>query len=611
MEEHEAGGERAELARIAVVVAAIAALWFLPSSSSAARLVGLLATAVGGYPICREAFSALIERRMTMELSMAIAVAAALAIGEFQTALVIIVFVLAAEMLEERTVGRGRQAIQELLEALPRGAVLRRDGAIQEVSVAELRPGDVVIAKPGSQIPVDGLVVQGNSFVDESMITGESSSAEKIAGSRVYAGTINQSGALEIRTEAVGPDTAYGRIIRAVEEAEKSKAPIQRTADRLAGYLVYFAIGCAILTYAVTRNPRSTISVIIVTGACGVAAGTPLAILGAIGQSARKGSIIKGGLYLERLARVDTVVFDKTGTLTLGESHVVSIRPASGATTDSVLEAAAIGERLSEHPLGKAILRKASESSLKATEPDKFSYLPGKGIVCTAAGEEIVVGHRTFLRERGVAIDAFSETADHSTEVMVARGGRLLGALYIADILRSEAKQAIAALHQLGLRTELLTGDTKRVAAAIADELGIDRVQAELLPETKLARIKSLMTEGREVAMIGDGVNDAPALMEASVGVAMGSGTHVAHESAGVLLLGNDLLKFVDSLRLARRCHRIIMTNFIGTILVDCLGVGAAAFGLINPMVAAFIHVASELTFILNSARLLPPRETP
>ena len=611
---NEVDGERidpAELARIALAIAAVAALCFLPRPSVSTLAVGLLAAVVGGYPIFHEAFSALVERRMTMELSMAIAVLAALAIGEFQTALVIIIFVLIAELIEERTVGRGRLAIRELLESLPRSAVLRRDEGSMEVAVAEVRPGDVVIVKPGAQLPVDGLVVKGDSFVDESMITGESLPAEKAPGARVYAGTINQSGALEVRTEAVGADTAYGRIIRAVEEAEKSRAPIQRTADRLAGYLVYFALGCAVLTFAATRDPRATISVIIVTGACGVAAGTPLAILGAIGQAARKGAIIKGGLYLERLADVDTVVLDKTGTLTLGETRVVAVRPAPGVEPDAVLEAAAIGERLSEHPLGKAILRKATESSLKAIEPSQFSYLPGKGIICTAAGEEIAVGNRALLQERGVQIDGFVETDDHATEVLVARGGRLLGALDIADVLRPEAKRAVAALHQMGIRTMLLTGDAKRVSAGIARELGIDRVEAQLLPEHKLARIKSLIAEGRVVAMIGDGVNDAPALMQASVGVAMGSGTHMAHESADVLLLGNDLLKFVDSLRLARRCHRIIMTNFVGTLLVDCLGVAMAACGLINPMVAAFIHVSSELAFILNSARLLPRQRQP
>lgn len=609
MEAHETGGDHvaaAELARIAVAIAAILALWFVPQTGRAAQVIGFLAAAIGGYPILREATSAVAERRMTMELSMAIAVVAALAIGEFMTALVIIVFVLIAEIIEERTVGQGREAIRELMDSLPRGAVVRRDGQTREVPSAEIAIGDLVVVKPGGHIPVDGVVVQGNSFADESMITGESLPAEKTPGARVYAGAVNQSGALEVRTEKIGADTAYGRIIQAVEEAEKSRAPIQRTADRLAGYLVYFAIGCAILTFAVTRNMRSTISVIIVTGACGVAAGTPLAILGAIGQAARKGAIIKGGLYLELLAAVDMVVLDKTGTLTLGEARVVGIRPVSGVTVQSVLEAAAIGERLSEHPLGKAILRKASEGALAIVEPERFTYTPGKGIVCALGADEIAVGNRALLEDCGVKINGFIETSGHWTEVLVARSGRLLGSLEIADVLRPEAKRAVERLHRLGIRIALLTGDSKKVAMAISAELGIDEVGAELLPDQKLDRIKTLMSEGRVVAMVGDGINDAPALMQATVGVAMGSGTHIAHESANVLLIGNDLTRFADSLVLARRCHRIIMTNFTGTLLVDCLGVGAAAFGLINPMVAAFIHVASELAFILNSARLLP-----
>jgi heavy metal translocating P-type ATPase len=611
MSAHEDGVQhidRADLIRIMVMVAAITAFWLLPHLSTAMRLAGLLAAAIGGYPILHEAASAVKERRMTMELSMAIAVTAALVIGEIMTALVIILFVLIAELIEARTVGQGRRAIKELLDTLPREALVRRGGETREIAAVELGRGDIVIVRPGSQIPVDGVVVQGNSFADESMITGESVPAEKAAGSRVYAGTVNQSGALEVETVTVGADTAYGRIIRAVEEAEKSRAPIQRTADRLAGYLVYFAISCAILTYVVTRDPRATISVIIVTGACGVAAGTPLAILGAIGQAARKGAIIKGGRYLELMAAVDTVVLDKTGTLTLGDARVIGIRPASGATADSVLEAAAIGERLSEHPLGKAILRKAAERSLPIIEPERFSYVPGKGITCAVGGEEIAVGNRTLLMDRGLELNGFIPAADHSTEVLVARAGRLLGSLQIADVLRPEAKEAVRALHEMGIRTALLTGDTKRVADAIAVEIGIDQVEAELLPDQKLERIRALMTEGRIVAMVGDGVNDAPALMQANVGVAMGSGTHVAQESADVLLLGNDLMRLADSLRLARQCHRIIMTNFVGTLIVDCVGVGLAALGFINPMVAAFIHVTSELAFILNSARLLPRR---
>ncbi|MCA9264635.1 MAG: cation-translocating P-type ATPase, partial [Planctomycetales bacterium] len=327
-------------------------------------VIALAATVVGGYPIFKEAVANIVARRMTMELSMTIALVAACAIGEFFTALVIVLFVLIAEVLEGLTVGRGRRAIKDLLDLLPHQAVVRRGDDTAEVGVTEIQIGDVVLVKPGSRIPVDGVVVAGNSFVDQATITGESLPVEKVTGSMVYAGTINQSGVIEVRTEGIGKDTAFGKIIEAVERAEKSRAPIQKTADRLAGYLVYFAIGCAILTFIITRDMRSTISVIIVAGACGIAAGTPLAILGAIGLAARQGAIIKGGLFLEVLGRVDTIVLDKTGTLTLGLPQVTDIQSFDGVSVEDVLLAAAIAERPSEHPLGKAILKKAKEMSL-------------------------------------------------------------------------------------------------------------------------------------------------------------------------------------------------------------------------------------------------------
>ena len=598
-----------DLVRIGFVALAIVAVWFrfwepFPRLS----VIGLIAAMVGGYPIFREAFSALLARRMTMELSMSIAIAAALGIGEFFTTLVIVLFVLIAEVLEGLTVGRGRRAIKDLLDLLPRNATVRREGAAQDVSTADLRMGDLVIVKPGARIPVDGIVVSGNSFVDQSTITGESLPVEKVAGHHVYAGTINQSGAIEVRTASVGSDTAFGKIINAVEEAEKSRAPIQKTADRLAGYLVYFALASAALTFLLTRDIRSTISVVIVAGACGIAAGTPLAVLGAIGQAARAGAIIKGGLYLEILGTLDTVVMDKTGTLTFGNPEVIRVQPADGATTEAVLEAAAIAERPSEHPLGKAILKKASALSLLVVEPEHFQYTPGKGIVATLNGEEIVVGNRTLLAERGINIAEVTNGSDPSTEVLVARGGRLLGSIRIADTLRSEAIEAVAALRGMGIQTVLLTGDAATIAMSVGRELNVDQVEAELLPEQKMERIRALLAQGRKVAMVGDGINDAPALMSANVGVAMGSGTDVARESANVVLLGNDLLTFVETLRIAQRCRRIIMTNFAGTLLVDGIGIGLAAFGLLNPLLAAFIHVSSELAFILNSARLLPTR---
>jgi Cd2+/Zn2+-exporting ATPase/Cu+-exporting ATPase len=404
----------------------------------------------------------------------------------------------------------------------------------------------------------------------------------------------------------LGSDTAFGRIIEAVERAEKSRAPIQKTADRLAGYLVYFAIGCAALTLLVTRDAHATISVVIVAGACGIAAGTPLAILGAIGRAARQGAIIKGGLYLEILGAIDTVVLDKTGTLTLGTPEVTAVRPVGGVTARAVLEAAAIAERPSEHPLGKAILKKASEAALSVIEPERFEYLPGKGVICSAGGEEIVVGNRSLLHERDIIVNPSAANAGQSSEVLVARGGRLLGELRIADVLRPEAKQAVFALRQMGIRTILLTGDVETIARAVGQELGIDEVGADLLPEQKLDRVNTLISAGKKVAMIGDGINDAPALTQADVGIAMGSGTDVARESANIMLLGNDLLKFVETLKIAQRCRRIIMANFAGTLIVDGVGVGLAAFGFLNPLLAAFIHVTSELAFILNSARLLP-----
>jgi heavy metal translocating P-type ATPase len=604
-EEHQL--EWPEIGRIVFVAIACAAVWFrVWEPFQKVSVIGLVAALIGIFPILEEAFDAVLERRMTMELSMTIAIGAALAIGQFFTGLVIILFVLVAEVLEGLTVGRGRRAIKDLLDFLPRNATVRREGNSQEIRASEIRSGDVVVVKPGSRIPVDGEVVSGNSFVDQSTITGESMPVEKISGTHVYAGTINQSGSLEVRTTGVGRDTAFGKIIIAVEEAEKSRAPIQRTADRLAGYLVYFALGCAALTFLITRDLRSTISVIIVAGACGIAAGTPLAILGGIGRAARAGAIIKGGLYLEVLSGVDTVVLDKTGTLTYGNPEVTGIRPAAGTRIESVLEAAAIAERPSEHPLAKAILKKAAEISLPVIEPSTFGYLPGKGLVCSIDGEEIIVGNRSLLSERSIEVNGFGGNSNHSSEILVAQGGRLLGAIEIADKLRPEATAAVGELQQMGLRVVLLTGDAQSIAKSVGAQLGIEEVEADLLPQHKVERIKALIDEGRTVVMVGDGVNDAPALMQANVGVAMGSGTDVARESAQIMLLGNDLVKFVETLKIARRCRRIIMANFTGTLLVDGIGVGLAAFGFLNPLLAAFIHVTSELAFILNSARLLP-----
>jgi heavy metal translocating P-type ATPase len=522
--EHEQGFEWFEIIRIAFVALAAAAVWFrLWEPFPHVSLVGIAATLIGGYPIFKEAFENIVERKMTMELSMTIALLAALAIGEFFTALVITGFVLAAEVLEVLTAGRGRRAIQDLLDFLPRTVTVRRNAEVVEIPSDQVQVGDTVIVKPGGRIPVDGVVLGGRSFVEQAAITGEAMPVEKTQGDVVYAGTINQSGALEVGAQKLGRDTTFGKIIQAVERAEKSRAPIQKTADRLAGYLVYFALGAAVLTFIITHNVRSTISVVIVAGACGIAAGTPLAILGAIGRAARQGAIVKGGLYLEALAAVDTVLLDKTGTLTFGTPQIREVVSANGFTERQIFAAASIAERKSEHPLARAIVARAMELATPLADPDEFSYTPGKGVRVTYRGEEILVGSRALMTQYGMrsTLPVNGNGSAGASEVYVARGGQLLGSIRIADVLRPEAKNAVAAMRQMGLKTVLLSGDSQSVTSSVGRDLGVEEAVGELLPEQKAKWVSDLRGKGRKVAMIGDGINDAPALVEANVGIAM------------------------------------------------------------------------------------------
>jgi heavy metal translocating P-type ATPase len=577
-QDHEHGGEHGQietfdLIRIAITAAAAALVWFrawepLPHVS----LIGAAGILFGGWPIFHEAFENLRERRMTMELSMTIALLAAAAIGEFFTALIITAFVLAAEVLEGLTVSRGRRAIGDLLEMLPRTAWVVKEGSPPaEVAVEELRVGDRVLVRPGTRIPVDGSVISGDSAVEEAAITGEPLPQDKQPGSHVFAGTVNQTGALEVVVESLGGDTTFGKIVEAVEKAEQTRAPIQRVADRLAGYLVYFALGSALLTLAITHNLRSTISVVIVAGACGIAAGTPLAILGAIGRAARQGAIVKGGVYLEQLAKIDAVLLDKTGTLTYGRPEIASIEPAFGWEADDLLKIAAAAERNSEHPLARAVFDAAQQRHLPIGSPSTFTYIPGKGVRAVVDERVILVGNVAWLEEFGIRTPARTETA--GTSIFIACDGVYAGSIQIADHVREGALEAIRELKLLGLQVELLTGDSPASANAVAESLEIQKVLSGLLPEHKSLRVDELTHQGRTVAMIGDGINDAPALARASVGIAMGSGTEIAHASANVLLIGNDLRRFAETVKTARWCRRVIFQNFYGTLGVDALGI--------------------------------------
>lgn len=619
--EHEAAADRpslwqridrGDLARTLFVAActlavALGATWPWPQLP----LIAVVGLVVGCWPILSEALHDLRERRMSMELSMLIAIVAAAAIGEWVTSLLITTFVLAAEILEDLSMDRGRDALTDLMAFLPETVQIRRGADITTVRLAEVQPGWPVIVAPGGRVPVDGVVLSGESTVDQSRITGESLPVDVSAGSEVFAGSINQIGAIELRAERVGTESSYGRIVEAVRLAQESEPPVQRLADRLAAWLVTLALGGAVLTYLVTRDLTTTISVVVVAGACGVAAGTPLAVLAAIARIARSGAFIKDGAHLEALSTVDTVVFDKTGTLTVGTPAVAEVRvspaaAAMGLSEEELLRLAAGAESYSEHPLGQAIVAHARERSLSPGSAADFSYRPGLGVSATVAGREVTAGSVGLVADAPETIDG----RGIATAVYIGIDGTYAGTILLADTIRDSARAAVAELHRCGLRTLIITGDQDATARAVAAELGIDDVRAGLLPEQKLAAIDAERAAGHRLAMVGDGVNDAPALARADVGIAMGSGTDIARESADVVLISSDLNDLSRTLHIARRARRIVLCNFAGTIAVDLIGMGLAAFGLLGPVLAALVHVGSETAFILNSARLIPGRRT-
>ena len=635
--------EWADVVRIAVVGLAALGAWIAGAAGTpgwAVGAVGAVVLAVGCWPLLVEAAEDLRERRMSMELSMLLAIVAAAIIGEWVTALAVTVFALCAEVLEELSMDRGRDALTDLMSFLPQTARVvgapeaaesaesaeaaesSQSSGVTEVPLDEVRPGQVIALSPGGRVPVDGVVRTGRADVDQSRITGEALPVQVGPGDRVPAGSITR-GALELEVERVGEESSYGRIVAAVRHAQSSRAPVQRLADRLAARIVYLALAAALVTFLVTRDVRATISVIIVAGACGVAAGTPLAVLAAIARAAHCGAFVKDGTHLEQLSAVDTVVMDKTGTLTVGEPRVVSVRPTEAAAgEDEVLALAAAAEWNSEHPIGRAIYNEAAVRDLTVPVPGDVTYSPGAGVSTHIEGRRITVGrcrgqgHQPERDTPGcedeAALSAESDPeAPSATSVVEVRAdGQLLGTIALADRLRQGAATAVRDLGDMGLEVLMLTGDSAASARHVAGLLGLteEQVRADLLPTDKEEVVDSLRRAGKRVAMVGDGVNDAPALGAADVGIAMGTGTDVAREAGDVVLVGSAPADLVETVRVARRARRIIMVNFVGTVVVDVVGMVAAGLGLLGPVAAALVHVVSESAFILNSARLVPRR---
>ena len=635
--------EWADVVRIAVVGLAALGAWVAEATGTpgwAVGAVGAVVLAVGCWPLLVEAAGDLRERRMSMELSMLLAIVAAAVIGEWVTALAVTVFALCAEVLEELSMDRGRDALTDLMSFLPQtarvvgapdaaetaesaeSAEASQSSGVTEVPLDEVRPGQVIALSPGGRVPVDGVVRTGRADVDQSRITGEALPVQVGPGDRVPAGSITR-GALELEVERVGEESSYGRIVAAVRHAQSSRAPVQRLADRLAARIVYLALAAALVTFLVTRDVRATISVIIVAGACGVAAGTPLAVLAAIARAARCGAFVKDGTHLEQLSAVDTVVVDKTGTLTVGEPRVVSILPTEAAAgEDEVLALAAAAEWNSEHPIGRAIYAEAAVRDLTVPVPGDVAYSPGAGVSTHVEGRRITVGrcrgqgHQPERDTDGCEDEAALSTesdpeAPSATSVVEVRADeQLLGTIALADRLRQGAATAVRDLSDMGLEILMLTGDSAASARHVAGLLGLseEQVRADLLPTDKEEAVDSLRRAGKRVAMVGDGVNDAPALGAADVGIAMGTGTDVAREAGDVVLVGSAPADLVETVRVARRARRIIMVNFVGTVVVDVVGMIAAGLGLLGPVAAALVHVVSESAFILNSARLVPRR---
>ena len=624
--------EWADVVRIAVVGLAALGAWIAGAAGTpgwAVGAVGAVVLAVGCWPLLVEAAEDLRKRRMSMELSMLLAIVAAAIIGEWVTALAVTVFALCAEVLEELSMDRGRDALTDLMSFLPQtarvvGAPEAAESAessqsygVTEVPLDEVRPGQVIALSPGGRVPVDGVVRTGRADVDQSRITGEALPVQVGPGDRVPAGSITR-GALELEVERVGEESSYGRIVAAVRHAQSSRAPVQRLADRLAARIVYLALAAALVTFLVTRDVRATISVIIVAGACGVAAGTPLAVLAAIARAARCGAFVKDGTHLEQLSAVDTVVVDKTGTLTVGEPRVVSVRPTEAAAgEDEVLALAAAAEWNSEHPIGRAIYNEAAVRDLTVPVPGDVAYSPGAGVSTHIGGRRITVGrcrgqgHQPERDtpgcedEAALSTESDPEAPSASSVVEVRADGQLLGTIALADRLRQGAAAAVRDLGDMGLEVLMLTGDSAASARHVAGLLGLaeEQVRANLLPTDKEEVIDSLRRVGKRVAMVGDGVNDAPVLSRADVSVSLASAAPLAQHHADILLLSERLDGLLAARDAARRALRIVHQNLIFSCLYNVLAIPLAAVGLVPPWLAGLGMAGSSLVVVLNALR--------
>ncbi|MCZ2153209.1 MAG: cadmium-translocating P-type ATPase [Bryobacterales bacterium] len=572
----------------------------------------LVAVAAGLYPLMKTGVLDLVrERKIGTEIFVTVATIVALLGGEYVAGAVLMCIILIAEFIADLNTDRARASIKALIGSVPQTAIIRKDSGERQVPISELKVGDIVLARAGEKIPVDGTVVGGEGSVNEASITGESVPIDKHASSSVLAGTLVESGALDIRTDKVGKDTMFARIIQLVEEAEDQQAPVQKLADRVAAWLIPIVFIFLIGVFLVTRDVRKVVTLLIFTSPAELGLATPLVMIAAIARAARNGILIKGGVYLETLAKVNLLVFDKTGTLTVGKPEVVSVRPLDPALSEAdVLLLAATADRRSGHPLAQAVVAFAAQRQLALPEPTDFEVLQGRGVRATVNNKTVLVGNAKLLTEHGVEPPAQTSEYEGIT-IFVAADSKTIGILELADKVQPGAKDAIARLKASGIhKVVMLTGDTQRVAQRVGADLGVDEVEADLLPGQKVEAVARLQTQGYQLAMVGDGINDAPALVKADVGIAMGArGTQAALEAADITLMTDDLGKIATARALARRSYRTIQENlFVGVGVVHVLGITAALMGWIGPIQAAILHLGPDILVFLNSVKLLRVR---
>jgi Cu+-exporting ATPase len=570
--------------------------------------IGAAIVAAAGYPIFRNVVKASLRGQIISHTLMSIGALAALAVGQWATAVVVVFFMRVGDYAEHFTTEQARRAVKNLTALAPQTARIERDGEEQDVSITQVRLGDTVVVRPGEQIPVDGEVVSGQATIDQAAITGEPMPVEVGSGATVFAATIARLGSIRVKATRIGADTTFGKVIKLVEEAEAHRADVQRIADQFSAYYLPVVAAIAILTFLLRRDPIATAAVLVVACSCSFTLATPIAMLASIGAAAKRGLLIKGGKYLEVLARTDVVLVDKTGTLTLGNPQITDVVRLNGISETDLLTLAASAERYSEHPLAEAVRSAAKAQALPLLDITGFEAVPGIGVRAHIGESLVTVGsNRAATTEPVEQAQRLAEQG--RTLLYVVKDGDLVGVLGAMDTIRPEMPQALAALRSLGVQhIELLTGDNDKTAAALAAQLGI-AYRANLLPEDKIAIVKQYQAKGHTVAMVGDGVNDAPALAQANVGIAMGAaGTDIAIEAAHVILMREDWALVPEVLRIAHRTLRVVKTNLAFTVIYNIVGLSLAALGFLPPIFAAAAQSLPDLGILANSARLLRQR---